>query len=250
MSKAKLKTLLDIFAAIAGLVGLATVFIVEDRFKSWLALLTLIAFLAYIAWRITRALNAMTNQKYPGGYLKLATFIRYTNIDGKTLEYETIKIIQSKFIVPLNSVEHEFRWSGTLKPTITSSLHQIVSIIEGKAAGKYDKAVIELNDALMYNQVGIVPIKMTVDDSDKASQTYSSVKIEHPSHLISWRVELGSIIDRSSKPARLMQRKISSEMAAEWELIKSVPYHHVHKCYEDMLLYPKTGYFYRLEWER
>lgn len=249
MSWKKINSILQTGAGIASIVGLAVVFITEDPIKGWIALSVVIAFLVYVAVQLTVTLHRLIKQKYPDGYIRLATHVRYTCIDGKTVEYEVQKIIQSKAPCLL-TVEHGFKWSGTKKPEITCDLHEITAIRPGVSKLQFDTIVIQLREALLYNQVGVIPIKMVIDDSDHKSNTYVSHKIEVPTQVISWRIELGGTHDRSHSPARLTRCPIKSEVTSDWEFVRSVPYHSIHRCYEEQLLYPDPNYFYRLAWDR
>ena len=239
----------QILAGIASIVGLVVVFVSQDPIKGWIALSAVILFLAYITFLVTRTLNHLVKQKYPDGYTRLATHVRYTCIDGKTIDYEIQKIIQSKAPCLFN-VKHGFKWSGSEYPKITCSLHEIGAVREGATKSEFDTVTIQLKDALLYNQVGVIPIKITMDDSNGKSGTFVSHKVEAPTQVISWRVELGGILDRSHAQARLTRRPITTELVVEWELIRTVPYHPIHRCYEEQILYPEAGYFYRLTWDR
>lgn len=249
MNLKRANTIFQTFAGIASVVGLIVVFVSQDPIKGWIALCVVIAFLVYVATQFTLTLNRLVKQKYPDGYIKLATHSRYTCIDGKTVEYEIQKIIQSKAPCLL-TVEHDFKWSGTEYPAITCGLHEIVATRHGATKLQFDTIIIRLKEALLYNQVGVIPIKMTLDDSDGKSDTFVGHKLKVSTQIISWRVELGGNHDRSHAPARLIRCPITSEITSDWELIREVPYHPIHRCYEERLLYPEPGYFYRLAWDR
>lgn len=250
MNRKKWSTVWNSAGIIASVAAfMLALFVAKDSTQAWIACSFFILFLIYVAIRVTFTINQLVKQTYVDGYAKLATHVHYICVDGKIVEYETQKIIQSK--VPcLFKVKHGFKWSGTKPPEITSEYHEIVDTIKRNDKSEFDQVVIQLCEPLLYNQVGVVSIKMIIDDSDHKSEPRSSHKVEEPTQVISWRISLGGTNDRSHAPARLLKCSLHSKTGPKWEFLHNVPYHQVHRCYETRLLYPDFGYIYKLEWDR
>jgi hypothetical protein len=244
----KARLAFDLVAGSASIAGLVLVFIVGDQLKGWIAFGIFLLFVLFIGDRCVRALNDLLKLKYPKGYLRLAAFNRYTCLDGKTIEYEVYRFIQCKRHY-LTTVDHGFKWSGSHRPQIVCTIHKLKDVTFLADSTEYDKVYIELNHALLYNQVAVVPIKMILDDTDKVSTPHVMTRVDEPSQLLAWRVELGDA-DRSTKPARFMRKKIDAATGGAWELLETIQYDPVSKCYQKEIHDPALGYHYRVVWDR
>jgi hypothetical protein len=241
--------LFNIVAGLASIAGLLLYLFVEHPLKGWIGASFVVLIAAYVARQVLKTVREVLTLKYPKGHTRLATFVRYTCLDGKTIEYFVHRVIQAKQPY-LSRVEHGFKWSGTKQPIITCEPHTLSGVNYHGSEIEYDQVHVQLKDPILYNQVVVVPIKMVIDDSDHKSEPFVMQRVDEPSQLVSWRVELGAEKDRTSSPARLMRKALGSKHEAKWELMRQVEYHPIRKSYETELIHPQLGYHYRLSWDR
>lgn len=239
----------SIVAGLASIAGLVLYLMFEHPMKGWIGVAFLVLMAGYVAYQVLRALDHVIKLKYPHGYTKLASFARYSCFDGKSIEYSIHKLIQAKTPL-LRSIEHNFKWSGTNRPTVDCAPHKLSGIDYLGSEFDWDKVRIQLSETILYNQVVVIPIKMVIDDCDQKSGPYVSHRVDEPSQLISWRVELGVNKDRSGMPAQLCRKPVHSEHDSAWELLWLVNYHSIKQSYETEIICPKMGYHYRLSWDR
>lgn len=232
-------------ASVAGLLVAVALIFVNNRAQIYIALaLILIGVLAVNArvWWITgRILNA----KYPRGYMVIASSVRYSTTDARTIKLTTHKTIQCKSPV-LQSFNHEFSWSGTKDPGFSSD-HQTFKGVTKTTHGDYDIATFAFQNPLRYNDTEIVQIHFELDDTDQKSGTYIEFRVDEPSQLIDCNVELYYDAGKARADAVVHKIRLSTGISTK---IADVPFDQLRKSYTWHQPQPAPDYAYRVEWER
>jgi len=242
----KVEYFLTIAGSVASVLSVLSL-LLYDKTNAILALIFVILFLVCILFRILIFFKNYFNFNYPNKLIKIATSYKYvTNNDGTMITYEVYKTVQSKTTL-LNEHTHRYDWSGTEEPTIDSDLQEIVKKIKG---GKRDYGLVTLRfkEPLLYNEIGIIHIKMICDDSDKKSKPYLESRVEEPTKMIQFETILKHKPNDYNEPAKLSRKKIESEKPDEYRYIRSVDFDNSTKSYSYILVSPDIGYFYKLEW--
>lgn len=178
---------LSALASIASIVGLCiAVFVKADT--ALIGLIFIVLFLLVILIRFFFLIRRFLLNKTENGYLKFATYVRYSTSDCKHISYELHKYLQCKRPI-MSEYEHDFHWSGSQLPKISSDIQEHKDFIK-TPEGQYDKAIFSFKKPLLYNDFTIIHIKMKLDDEDQQSQTYCEQTIKEPLQLLSFRIEL------------------------------------------------------------
>ena len=120
------KWLLNVFNLIAGFASIAGVFCLffsDDRVGG-IALLAFCLFLTLLLISIWIGLIKFIQKENPEKYKKISAFTSYETSDGIHGVYEVFKVIQSKRLI-LQTIEHNFKWTGTKHPELSSYLQEI-----------------------------------------------------------------------------------------------------------------------------
>lgn len=232
------------FASLASIGGLVIV-ISSKEYAVIIALVALILFLVIVLFKFFWVVNRFLLQKTEKGFHKFATYVRYSTEDGKHITYELHKYIQSKTLMISEHV-HEFHWSGTCDPIITSSLQEFIEF-NRTPKGEYDKAIFRFKTPLAYNDFAIVQLRMELDDSDNKSEPYCEQSIKEPLQLINFRIELRHI---EKHPDAKILRKRMGVSFSEFEIIGFVKFDTNTRSYEHSQFNPNVGYAYRIQWEK
>ena len=244
----KLEYILTITGSVASIISVL-ILLFHDKSKAIFALIFVILFLTILIIRIFILIKNYFKLNYPNEIIKISTSYKYiTNNDGTMITYEVYKTIQSKTIM-LNEHEHRYDWSGTEEPVIESDLQEIMEKIKG-GKNKYGKVKLRFKEPLLYNEIGIVHIKMICNDSNKKSRPYLESRVEEPTKMVQFQTILKHKNNEYKLPARLLKRKIHSEKPEEYQNIGSVEFDIYTKSYSHTLLTPEIGYFYKLEWDK
>lgn len=235
----------NLIASLCSVIGLLIAIFFSAN-PTIVALCALVVFLILILFRVFFVTSKFILQKTEGGYHKFATYVRYSTDDGKHLIYEVHKFLQCKKVL-MDEYVHDFYWTGTQPPLITSSMQDFVSFVH-TPSGDYDKAIFRFRKPVIYNDFVIVHIKMDLDDSDERSSTHCEQTIKESVQLLNFRIELRHLATHPD--AKVMKRRINSQLIDNWELVTFVPFDATSKSYEISLAHPETGYSYKLIWER
>lgn len=231
------------FASIISLVIIAF----SSKYQAYIALVCIILFLGTVLFQIYNFLNKYLASHSSTGYKNLATYSRYATNDGKIVTYETHKYIVCKKMI-MDGHEHGYMWTGSHKPVISSDTMEIENHIETEA-GKFDKVFLRFKAPLLYNDFAIMHLKMELDDSDHKSKTFLEHFVRAKLQLISFSVELKHK-NRSVKDARLMRKKLDTQVDLPYELMKTIPFDKSSCSYQFNFYNPPPGYAYKLEWDR
>ena len=238
---------LNTAAAVASILSLVLMF-AADRWHATAALIAIVFFLLSLLVILYSALNRYVGAKYPDGYSRLSSFVRYHTADGKHVMYEAYKHIQCR--KPVMSVfRHGFKWTGSRPPRITSRLQEVRTRSDG-GAESYDCVELAFSRPLLYGEAAVVHHAMELDDSDQASSPHVEFRVHEPVQLIVWRVELRHLPRSWRKHARVIRRRIDAQFQARPEHVALVEFDPATRGYEYHVLRPEPGYFYCLEWDR
>ncbi|GHT35179.1 hypothetical protein FACS189434_12580 [Bacteroidia bacterium] len=99
------------FAALASILGVV-LFVLKDSWAIYVALgyfcVLITIFAAYLIFALFRMLETRICD-HENRY----TYVKYENIDGNQIIYETYKLIQCKKTI-MNEFEYNFKWTGVL----------------------------------------------------------------------------------------------------------------------------------------
>lgn len=213
------------------------------RDQAIIALLVFIVFLLLIFVRIFYVSRSFLAQRTEDGYDRLATMAKFHCSDGKMVLYDLHKFIQCKQIM-MAKHEHEFRWTGSSDPKISSDTMNY----EGPQPGEkgFTRAIFRFKKPLLYNDVFVVHIRMEIDDTDKKSKPYLQHWVHDPVQMITFRVELPYKTGRV-QDARLLFREIGKEHE-EYKFIRGVPFDKKTSSYEYAVYNPQVNHCYMIEW--
>lgn len=240
--------ILTIVSSFASIIALL-MGVLDSYSKIIIVLLFLSCVCLLILTRFFLAFKQYLKIAYPSGYVKISTINRYATDDGNKILYEVYKHIQCKKAI-LTDYYHGFDWTGSQDPKITSDLQKVSKDLIKNNNGDYDKIHLQFKRPLLFNEIGIVHLKMDIDDSDRLSSPYIEIKVSEPTSMIQFQVILKYKSHDHSKSALLSRKKINSKKAEKYSKIKSVSFDSCTKSYDFTYLSPEVGYFYKLSWER
>ena len=218
---------------------------IKDSNYAFLSLIFFAVFLLIILGRIYYVTEKFLHQKNPQGVEKLYTSVKYFTRDGIMIEYEIKKIIQCKQII-MDKHEHEYFWTGSKPPIISSESMRYEKTVEGENGFK--KAVFKYKEPLLFNAGFVAHIKMELDDSDKTSNTHIGQAVKEKLQLISFNVQL--LYKKGNVPDAKLSRRLINTPNHPYETIKAVPFQNKTLSYEYDLYNPEVGYIYKIEWVR
>ena len=131
----------------------------------------------------------------------------------------------------LHKIDHNFKWTGSRRPIISSALQDIKQIIESND-NDYDKAVLSLRKPLKFNETGTIHIKAMTDDFDHKAQPYLDYKVNNEINVIYFRVTLKNKSDDYTKPAKLLKKLIESGIPVDYQQFGSVSFDMLSKSYQ------------------
>ena len=177
-NKLFVKTYLSGYFALIGtcasIFGLVIVFL-PNPWALILALSIFVSMLMWIFYKIINLIDSFVSNKTSEGYLKFATYVRYSTSDGKHIHYELYKFIQCKQLL-MDMHLHEFNWSGSKEPRVSSSQKDFIQIVKPISKNDLPKVALKFKKPLVYNDISIVEIIMDIDDSDHKSKKF----VGHP----------------------------------------------------------------------
>ncbi|HWZ21691.1 MAG TPA: hypothetical protein VNW06_03505 [Cytophagaceae bacterium] len=228
----------------ASIVGIILIFI-PNPWAIIFALTIVVVILLWVFIKLINLLDSFFSNTTSEGYLKFATYCLYSTPDGNHVHYELHKFIQCKKLI-MDSHKHEFKWSGTIDPKVTSTQQNFIRIIPAINKGEMDNAVLKFKKPLIYNEISLVEIIMDMDDSDHRSLKLVGHAVKETIHLLSFAVELKHL--KTSKDARLCRRMLNSATQQDIETIEFVKFDSTSRTYRYNLFNPEPGYHYRLDW--
>ena len=238
--------LFNIIAGLASIIGVFYLFF-TDKENGVIALCAFCVFLFFLLVAIWLGIYKLIRKEHPIDYKKITVFTSYETNDGIHGIYEVFKVIQSKRLI-LHQIEHNFKWTGSKMPEVSSELQEIKEVKES-TANEYDKAILLLKRPLGYNETGTIHFKALTDDFDDKAQPHLDFKVDNVVNVIHFRVTLKHK-ENFSQPAKLLKKPIESKIPAEYEQYGSVSFDKQSKSYQYYLTDPEIGYYYRLEWEK
>ena len=229
--------------------GVSASTLMTDKYKAWTAICLVVATVAFICIQVFRITKRQMEMQHPSGFLALSAFVRYASTDGKNITYEVFRHIQVKRPC-LSFFEHKFMWSGSIQPKFESDLQEIGGVDSIK--GENTKSLkLKFKRAKVYNDVEVIHIKMTMDDSDQKSETFIQQSVLSPVSVICFRVELlYTDTNYFGKKAILTRRETSKGHRASDETIGYYNFDATAKSFYCSVAEPEPGYTYRLAWER
>lgn len=233
----------------ATLLGVSATTLMTDNVKAWVAISLVAATVAFIFFQVYRITKRQMEMQHPTGFLALSAFMRYESTDGKNITYELFRHVQIK--TPCQSYfEHKFMWTGSTQPRCESDLQEIGSIDSIK--GEETKSIkLKFKRAKVYNDVEVVHLKMTMDDSDHKSGTFIQQIVNAPLSVICFRVDLLHADARYfGNKATLTRTDSSKGHRASHEVVGYYNFDANAKSYNCSVAEPEPGYTYRLSWDR
>ena len=240
---------LSYIAVLATLLGVSASTLMTDEYKAWIAILIVVAVVAFIFFQVCRIAKRHMEMQHPSGYSALSSFVRYASTDGKNITYEAFRHIQVKRPC-MSSLEHKFTWTGSIQPTFESDLQEIGNVDSIK--GEITKSVkLKFKRAKIYNDVEVIHLKMKLDDTDQKSETFIQHTVMSPVSVICFRVELLYVDSKYfGKLATLSRKETSKGHRASDEFLSSFSFDANAKSFYCNITEPEPGYMYRLSWER
>ena len=241
--------ILVVGSVLTSIMGVSLFTFANDPIKVNIAFTTFLLFLLFLGWRVQRTFNQVLGKTYLHGYETLSTFVRYSTSDGNIIQYETFRHIQNKTLVR-DYIEHQFHWTGSIPPKISSCLQELGEIqpVEGTAKSKIR---VNFRKPTLFNEVEVVHLRMEIDDSDHKSETCVGLLVGEPIKVITFKIELlHSKMKYSGTYAKILRGDIDKNNVNPPTEIASVKFDTVSKSFEYILANPKPGYRYSLEWDR
>lgn len=236
-----------ILGSLASILGLLALLLTGSALQITSIVVAICLFLASTLALLWRTLSGETANRYPHGRKVLASFARYSTEDANLINYDIYRMVQVKRTV-MTHYTHNFYWTGSEPPKLNSDLQKVEEVVQTEK-GIYDKIILRLDQAKLYNESTIIHIRMTLDDSDHKSETHVAFKIDEPTEILQWDIEL-RYKDDTTPPAILERRALSSDLSSGYEEIKKVPFDKATKTYQYSLPKPEVGFHYRLRWAR
>lgn len=118
----------NVVAGCASVLGVVYLFF-TDKEIGVLALTFFSIFLLGVLIAVWVGVIKMIKKEYNEEYKKITSFTSYETNDGVHGVYEVFKVIQSKRVF-LQHVDHNFKWSGSRMPMISSELQEIKQVID------------------------------------------------------------------------------------------------------------------------
>jgi hypothetical protein len=241
--------ILVIGSVLTSITGVSLFTFASDPIKANIALASFLLFLIFLGWRAQRTFNQVLGKTYLHGYETLSTFVRYSTSDGDNIQYETFRHIQNKALIR-DHIEHEFRWTGSTPPKVTSCLQEVGDIqpVEGTARSKVR---VNFKKPILFNEVEVVHLRMEINDSDHKSETYVGLLVREPTKTITFKVELLHAKQKyNGAYAKVLRGDLDKNNGNPPKEIASVKFDIVSKSFEYILPNPQPGYRYSLEWDR
>lgn len=235
-------------ASLCSILSLVLLF-VNSRMALIIALSVFCIGLLIVTYGIVRGINKMIQDNSKEEYKRIASFFIFQSNDGVKSTFEVFRTIQSKRLF-LSEIPYNFKWTGSAQPILTSRSQQITDVKYNPDKNQWDEATIRFSQPLKYNECTIVNVRTENDDFDNTAKPYLTSKLETPIDMICFRVLLAYKPNDYNTPAKLMRKKIGTEIDGDFVLIGSVPFDREHKSYYHCLINPEPGYTYRIEWQK
>lgn len=194
-------------------------------------------------------INKMIKDNSAEEYKRIASFFSYQSSDGVKSTFEVFRMIQSKRFY-LAEIPYNFKWTGSTPPQLSSRSQIIANVKYNPNKTQWDGAVIRFPQPLKYNECAVVNVKTENDDYDNTAQPHLSSKLEAPIDVITFRVLLAYKPNSFNTPAKLLRKRIGTEIDGGYETLESIPFDREHKLYYHCLINPEPGYIYKIEWEK
>ena len=205
--------------------------------------------LLILLYGIMRGIGKMIKDNSKDDYKRIASFFSFQSSDGVKSTFEVFRMIQSKRLF-LTEIPYNFKWTGSTPPKLSSRSQTIMDVKYNPDKNLWDEATIRFPQPLKYNECTVVNVMTDNDDHDNTAQPYLTSKLEAPIDIITFRVLLAYKPQGYNTPARLLRKKIGTEIDGRYETIGSVPFDREHKLYYHCLINPEPGYIYKIEWEK
>jgi hypothetical protein len=235
------------FAAIASAASLISfiIYFIKEPWAIIFAISLFTLFLLGVFIKFILILNTFLSSKTSEGYLKFATYLRYSTLDGIHIHYELHKYIQCKRLI-MDAHHHDFFWTGSKAGVISSTQQQYVKTIPPANDANLFQAVLKFKKPLIYNEVAIVEFIMDMDDFDHTSKKHCGQTVKENIHLISFVIELKHL--KQCKDARMCRRVLNTDYPRDDENFDYVPFDVKSRSFHYNLFNPEPGYNYRIDW--
>lgn len=237
------------FGSLASIVA----FIAFFKDKEWAVIVALaffcvllLIFTTILIYHLIKITN-ISNEEFESK----TTFIKYETKDAKKIVYELYKLIQCKRPL-LTEHDFNFKWTGSKMPSkndFISEIQDVKFVVDKEDPSEYDFVSLKFKKPIYYNQNELIHLKVNLDDTDQASETFVSNRITKEVDVIQYRIILKHKTDDYSKNARIEKRPVNS-MRSAWTKIDEVDFDNDTKCYEYHLIKPEIGNMYRIAWDR
>lgn len=234
------------FASLASVIGLILMFI-NDKHSVVIALAFFCLMLSIFTISLLYTLFKITGLN-SNDFESKSTFVKYETLDSKNITFEIYKLIQSKKPI-LSDYSFNFKWSGSIIPTITSDLQEVINVMDLQDPTQYDKAILKFKKPVYYNDNQVIHFKASLNDVDRKSETFVSNRITQEVDIIHYRIILKYKAENYDTNAILEKRKINS-INSNFEKVAEIGFDNVTKSYEYHLLKPDLNFIYRIVWER
>lgn len=235
--------------AILGLLGVSLSSFLDHPFQAHIAAAAIALLCLFLACYGAWTLRKWQKQIYSKGYKPIATFVRYSTVDGKVVTHETFRQIQIKFAY-LNEIEHKYRWSGSHAPDVTSLMQKVSEPVLEESSG-FQVRKIRFERPRFFNETEVVHLHSTMNDVDGRSEPYVSLLVDLPIAMVQFRVELLHCVKINQVGmTAFFERKRKTVTRSEYEPVTTVAFDPTSRAFQYLLNNPEPGYEYRLRWEK
>jgi len=244
-----------IFNWISGLCSIASFLFailflfLENNTCAWIALGIVCFFLLYLLIVIAWSFVSVQKRAFPDGYIMDFVVITYDVISEKYHKHDLYKIIQSKRPF-LYSINHEFSWTGTKSPIISSELQDVGKKTISNDPDKFDAQELILKRPLLYNQTTTAHFHADLDDSDGKAKPFLAFTVKVPMSMIYFKITLREKDENYSKKAKVKRIPTKEGPLRSEKDLGDVIFDSKTKSYTYKVEYPEAGYTYKIIWEK
>ena len=238
----------SVFTSLCSIAGFVALF-VKNETACIIALSVFCLCLLLLLYSVFLALRKLIIDHSDHEYRGISSFYTFECKDGRNSTFEVYRLIQCKRPF-LTSIKYNFKWSGTIQPSITSSTQKIRNISHTEDKESWDEAEIIFNHPLRYNESTVVHVMTTNDDYDGHAKPWLSCKLERPIEMMVYRILLPYKPEGYNQSAVFERKKIGTQIDGEYQYIESIPFNNGNKQYSHCVVNPEPGYIYRLRWEK
>ena len=223
--------------------------LVSNETYTLIALIVLCLGFIILIYGILRGINKIVLDNSSEDYRRISSFCIFLSHDGVKSTFESFRMIQCKRLF-LTDIPYNFKWTGSIRPRLSSTSQIIEDIVFHDDEKKWDEAKIKFKHPLKYNESTVIHIKTENDDPDHKAQPWISCKLDSPIDMMTFRVLLSYKDANFNKPAILENKDLNTQIDGDYKALESVPFDKGNKMYSYCCANPQPGRIYRLRWER